>query len=156
MRAREEFGFRPVPESDCAPLHTLNALQRDGIAAKAVRGRNSRRGVTSILHEAAEACAHSLEIHESKLPVTPEVRAVCELLGLDPWHLANEGTFVAVFPPQLVKPALSLLRTFPQSAEACVIGEVTPRKFSTVLMTRTTGRTMPLDESAGAPLPRIC
>lgn len=154
--AREDFGFRPTPESDCAPLHQpLNALQEAGIPARAVRDA-TRGGLTSILHEWAEASALGLEIQESQIPVTPDVRAVCELLGLDPWHLANEGTFVAAFPPHLVTPALTLLRSFPQTAKSCVIGEVTPRKFSPVLMSRTSGRKIPLDESAGAPLPRIC
>ena len=95
-------------------------------------------------------------IEESAVPVLPGIRAACELLGLDPLHIANEGTMVAAVPEAEAARALTVLRNFPQSSSAVIIGAVTPRDVSPVLVRRALGRLQPLDEPLGAPLPRIC
>jgi len=156
LAARNDFGFMPAPTSDCAPLcRPLNEMQQQGIQAVAIRDA-TRGGLTAVLHEWAEACDRTLSFYENQLPITADVRAICELLGLDPWHLANEGTFLAAFRPDVAAQALDFLQNFPQTSQACVIGEVVKRTLAPVTITRASGRLMPLDEPAGAPLPRIC
>lgn len=154
--ARESFGFEPPPASDCGPLHApLTALREAGMIPRCVRDA-TRGGLTAVLHEWTGQADVSLLLDESALPVTAEVRAACELLGLDPCHLANEGTFVAAVPEDQVEATLALLRRFPETAEATRIGAAIPRRFSPVEILRASGRAMPLDEPSGAPLPRIC
>jgi hydrogenase expression/formation protein HypE len=154
--ARESFGFEPPPASDCGPLHApLMTLLSAGVTPRCVRDA-TRGGLAAVLHEWAGQADVSFLLDEFTLPVTADVRAACELLGLDPCHLANEGTFVAAVPEDQVEATLALLRRFPQTANATGIGTVVPRRFSPVEILRTAGRAMPLDEPSGAPLPRIC
>lgn len=156
LSARNDFGFTPAPMSDCAPLcRPLNALQEAGIAAVTMRDA-TRGGLTSVLHEWAEASGLTMRFHETRVRIDSDVRAVCELLGLEPWHLANEGTCLAAFRPENVECALTIFRRHEQTSEACVIGEVVGKQIVPVVITRASGREMPLDEPAGAPLPRIC
>jgi hydrogenase expression/formation protein HypE len=154
--AREQFDFDPPPSSDCAPLTTpLIALHSAGITPRAVRDA-TRGGVAAVLHEWADASQLTCVIDEAAIPINPQVRAVCELLGLDPLHLANEGTFVLATPPDLVEPTLALLRQFEVTRRAAVIGRVSPRRLAPVTVVRGLGHEVPLDEPSGAPLPRIC
>lgn len=156
LSARNDLGFMPAPVSDCAPLcGPLYDLQRSGIRAVAIRDA-TRGGLTAVLHEWAEASELTMSFYENQLPITSDVRAICELLGLDPWHLANEGTCLAAFRPEVVESALARLKSHHETSQACVIGEVVKRGTAQVTITRASGRLMPLDEPAGAPLPRIC
>jgi hydrogenase expression/formation protein HypE len=97
-----------------------------------------------------------LAIDESRIPVTPEVRGACELLGLDPVHVACEGTMVIAVPSDAVAAALAALRRVPVSAAAAEIGRVRRRSSFPVVVARTIDQDIPLDEPLGAPLPRIC
>ncbi len=154
--ARERFDFEPPPSSDCAPLTApLVALHSAGITPRAVRDA-TRGGVAAVLHEWADACQLTCVVEEAAIPIDTQVRAVCELLGLDPLHLANEGTFVLATRPELVEPTLTVLRQFAVSRRAVVIGRVSPRRITPVTVVRGLGREVPLDEPSGAPLPRIC
>jgi hydrogenase expression/formation protein HypE len=90
------------------------------------------------------------------LPVLPELRGVCELLGLDPIHVANEGTMVVAVPQGHASHALDVLRRVPETAQAVSIGGVESRGLTAVVVERGTGQRIPLDEPMGAPLPRIC
>jgi len=154
--AREQFDFEPPPSSDCAPLTApLIALHAAQITPLAVRDA-TRGGVAAVLHEWADACELTCVVEEAAIPVNVQVRAVCELLGLDPLHLANEGTFVLATRPELVEPTLTVLRKFEVSRRAAMIGRVSPRRITPVTVVRGIGREVPLDEPSGAPLPRIC
>jgi len=154
--SRESFGFEPLPESDCAPLaEPLAALWQAGLTPHAIRDA-TRGGVAAVLHEWAEVCGLSCRIEESRIPVTPVVRAVCELLGLDPIHLANEGTCVLATQPDRVEKTLEVLHRFEPTAGACVLGTVTSRRSFPVVVRRASGQDVILDDPAGAPLPRIC
>lgn len=156
LEAREEFGFDPAPTSDCAPLWPcVAALDRAGIRPRALRDA-TRGGVAAVLHEWAAASNRSLVIDETAVPVLPAIRAACELLGLDPLHIANEGTLVAALPAEQVEPALSELSRMPAYARAAVIGRVEAASGTPVAVRRALGRLQPLDEPLGAPLPRIC
>ncbi|OYW19004.1 MAG: hypothetical protein B7Z55_09650, partial [Planctomycetales bacterium 12-60-4] len=154
--ARDELDFNPAPISDCASVAApLLALQQSGLTPRTARDA-TRGGVAAVLHEWAAASGRGMDIDETRLPVSPAVRAVCELLGLDPLFLACEGTFVAVWPRQQVDAVLAMLRQYPITQSAAVFGRVVPARSSPVCVVRAAGSLMPLDEPAGSPLPRIC
>jgi len=154
--AREGLDFDPAPTSDCASLvPPLQELQRARLTPRAVRDA-TRGGVAAVLHEWSAAAGVGITIDETAVPVTVEVRAVCELLGLDPLFLACEGTFVAAVPPEKLNATLDVLARHAVSRSATVIGRVVGRQSAPVCVQRAAGRLIPLDEPAGAPLPRIC
>lgn len=156
MCAREELGFTPPPTSDCASLFdAVEALRRAEVPVRSIRDA-TRGGVAAVLHEWAADCGQTLRIDESALPVSDDVRGACELLGLDPIHIANEGTMVVAVPQNAADAAIATLRAVPVSAGAALIGEVTARMVAPVVIQRGLGRLLPLDEPSGAPLPRIC
>jgi len=90
------------------------------------------------------------------LPVLPEVRGACELLGLDPIHVANEGTMVVAVPQGQAAGAIDVLRQITETAQSVCIGRVESRRLAPVVVERGMGQKIPLDEPIGAPLPRIC
>lgn len=154
--AREQFDFDPPPQSDCAPLSgPIQALIAAGLTPRALRDA-TRGGVAAVLHEWSEMSQTSCTLVEDQIPVSAPVQAVCELLGLDPLHLANEGTFVLATPSLLVEPTLSQLRQFDITHAATVIGRIGPKRRVAVSILRVSGREVPVDEPTGAPLPRIC
>ena len=156
MVAREQLAFEPTPESDSAPLASaVRALQMAGVPIRAMRDA-TRGGVGAVLHEWAECSGRTLVIDESRVPVTPEVRGACELLGLDPIHVANEGTMLVAVPAEHAGAALRVLRGVAETSQAVCLGRVEVRGFAAVVVERATGQRVPLDEPIGAPLPRIC
>jgi hydrogenase expression/formation protein HypE len=156
MAAREQLGLQPCPTSDCGSLLTaVDALRQAEVPVVALRDA-TRGGVAAVLHEWAAECAHALAVDEERFPVTDEVRGVCELLGLDPLHVANEGTMVVAVRQGSVDRAVEALRTASISQHAIGVGCVQARRLSPVLVRRGLARYLPLDEPLGAPLPRIC
>jgi hydrogenase expression/formation protein HypE len=156
MAAREGFDFDPPPTSDSAPLvEAVESLRAARVPVRAMRDA-TRGGVAAVLHEWAEASGKTMSIDEGQLPVAPEVRGACELLGLDPIHVACEGTMVIAVPPAASADALAALRRVPVAAAATAFARVQERGFATVVVTRAAGQQIPLDEPLGAPLPRIC
>jgi hydrogenase expression/formation protein HypE len=156
LAARESLEFDPPIESDSAPLFpAIDALRQAGIPVKAVRDA-TRGGVAAVLHEWAEACGLTLAVESAKLPVTDGVRGACELLGLDPLHVACEGTMVIAVPKGTADAAMAVLRSIPVSAYAAQIGDVLARQLAPVVVSRALRRLVPLDEPVGAALPRIC
>lgn len=155
--AREELGFDPPPESDSAPLIEAVAALRTAIGAdvRAIRDA-TRGGVAAVLHEWAGDCGLTMSLVEQDVPVSPVVHGACELLGLDPLHVANEGTMVCAVAPHAVQHALDALRTIPMTANTVCIGGVTARKVAAVTIRRTLGSEQAVDDPMGAPLPRIC
>jgi hydrogenase expression/formation protein HypE len=156
LACREGLGFDPPPESDAAPLaDAVEALRRAGVPVRALRDA-TRGGLAAVLHEWAEACGHTMLIREQALPVTPEVRGACELLGLDPVYIAGEGVMVVAVPPGHSEAALAALHGVRETVAAVRIGTVRARTVVPVLIERASGREMPLDEPLAAHLPRIC
>jgi hydrogenase expression/formation protein HypE len=156
MASRENFDFDPPPTSDSAPLFdAVEALRAAHVPIRAMRDA-TRGGLAAVLHEWAETSNRTLSIEEPKVPVTPEVRGACELLGLDPIHVACEGTMAIAVPSEAVTVALDALRSVPLFAAAAAIGGVRERGLFPVVVTRAFGQEIPLDEPLGAPLPRIC
>lgn len=156
LAARESFAVDPGPVSDCdSLLPAVDALRRANIPIKAMRDA-TRGGVAAVLHEWSDACGCTLAVNETLIPVTLEVRGLCELLGLDPLYVANEGTMLVAVPLDFVEPALQALRTTELAARATCIGSVQARGLAPVTIRRALGREQPLDEPSGALLPRIC
>jgi hydrogenase expression/formation protein HypE len=156
LASRDELGFDPAPTSDCGSLWpAADALRRAGVAVRAMRDA-TRGGVAAVLHEWAAASRRTLTIEESRLPVTPVVRGACELLGLDPVHMANEGTMLVAVREDDVDSALAALRCAGDGASPALIGQVRERGDVPVTVVRGLAGERPLDRPSGSPLPRIC
>ncbi|MFM7036232.1 MAG: hydrogenase expression/formation protein HypE [Planctomycetaceae bacterium] len=144
-------------KSDCGSLvPAAAALQATAGEQLRCMRDCTRGGVAAVLHEWATETPLAFELDEARIPVSPAVRGAAELLGLDPLHLPNEGTLAAVVSRDAAANALQALRDLSDFSRAAVVGVVRPRSLSPVLVQRGAGRPRPLDEPAGAPLPRIC
>ncbi len=157
LAAREQLDFHPAPLSDCAPvLPAVQALTHTlGFTLHAMRDA-TRGGVTTVLHEWALTSKKTLRIDEKLIPVDPLTRSACELLGLEPLHLACEGTMVLAVEKNFAEEAVAVLRSISVSQHAAIIGTVQPQAMTPVIIRRMLGREQPLDEPSGSPLPRIC
>jgi hydrogenase expression/formation protein HypE len=156
LGARGEMMLESPIESDCAALH---GLIRDLLAAapgtRALRDA-TRGGVATVLNELAEASGFAIEIDDERTPLRREVRGFCEILGLDPLYLANEGKLVAVVPEPQLGAALAALRAHPLGRDAVAIGAVCEGEAGRVTMRTFTGGTRIVDMLVGEQLPRIC
>jgi len=116
----------------------------------------TRGGVATALNELARDSRLGVAIHEESVPVHDTVRGACELLGLDPLHIANEGQFLAVVSEEQAEAGLDALRRVPGGEEACVIGEIREQPAGAVLSVTSYGASRIIDMLVGDPLPRIC
>lgn len=157
LAARESIALDPPPKSDSAPLH-LAALHLSETLGEDLRTMRdaTRGGVAAVLHEWAEESGLAMRIEESLVPILPQSRGVCELLGLDPLFVANEGTFVAAVAPHRAGDAIAMLQSHASVGSPAIIGNVRLRQRSPVLVSRGLGSDQPLDEPIAAMLPRIC
>jgi hydrogenase expression/formation protein HypE len=156
LAARESLGFESRIESDCAPVaEPVLALVREGIAVHCLRDL-TRGGLGAALVEIAEASRRRLSLVEDQVPVRDDVAAACEVLGLDPLYVANEGRFVAFVDKEDADRAIEVLRRHPVSAGACRIGEVAGPEDGLVTMKTRLGSMRLVDLPSGEQLPRIC
>ena len=156
LACRESLGFKPALRSDCASLTAAAVVLRENhIPVRAMRDA-SRGGVAAVLHEWASQAGATLSVDESAIPVLEDTRGACELLGLDPLHIANEGTMVIAVPDGWGQQTIEMLRTLELTAKASLIGKVVPQRIAPVILRRVMGSDQPLDEPLGSPLPRIC
>lgn len=154
--AREQFEMEPAPKSDCGSLFpAVAALKNSGIPVRCMRDA-TRGGVTAVLHEWAESCGQTLVVDAEQIPLSPAGRGVTELLGLEPLHIACEGTMVVAVPQTAADETLRVLSHVPISQAATRIGEVIQNRVSPVVIRRALGQFVSLDEPTGAQLPRIC
>jgi hydrogenase expression/formation protein HypE len=156
MSVREGLEFETVLESDSAPL---TALVRAMLAAgPGIRGMRdpTRGGLASALNELAAASGVGVELTEAAIPLRPEVRSACELLGLDPLYVASEGKLVAVVPEAEADRVLAAMRSHPLGREAAVVGEIVARHPGLVTMQSLVGGERIVTMLAGEQLPRIC
>jgi hydrogenase expression/formation protein HypE len=154
--ARGDMNLESPIESDCAPLHTLiDALLTAAPNIRCLRDA-TRGGVATVLNEIAEASNAAIEIEESATPMREEVKAFCEILGLDPLYLANEGKIVIIAPPAQAQAALAALRAHPLGTKAAIIGRVTNAQAGRVTMQTIFGGRRIVDMLVGEQLPRIC
>ena len=143
-------------KSDCAALNGLaDAILSLGAGVRVLRDP-TRGGVATTLNEFTEGTALSIELEEEQIPVRPQVRAACDMLGLEPLYCANEGKLLAVVSPEDTQRVLARMRELPEGADAAVIGTVSDRHPGRVVMKTAFGGTRILQKLAGAQLPRIC
>ena len=158
MTQREGLQFDSPLESDCAPLNGLVA----GLLAALPRGTvhclrdPTRGGLATALNELAAQSGVGLEIEETAVPVCETVRGACELLGLDPLYVANEGKLVAIVTPEAAESALAALRAHEHGREAALIGRVTEDHPGRVVLRTALGARRVVDMLVGELLPRIC
>lgn len=156
LSAREQLGFETLLESDTAPVHELiQSLFNAGIDVHFMRDP-TRGGVSAALHELADAAGVSVVLEEDAVPLSPSVRGACELLGLDPLHVPNEGKVVAIVEKDSAGRALACMHAHPLGQRAAIIGEITDDSSPQVLVRGPLQSLRVLDEPAGSPLPRIC
>ena len=154
--ARGDMALKSPIESDCAPLNGLiEALLAAVPGIRCLRDA-TRGGLATVLNEFAAASRVSIEIDEAATPIREEVKAFCEILGLDPLYLANEGKIVVIAPPDEADAALSALRAHPLGADARVIGQVGDGEAGRVTMRTVFGGRRIVDMLVGEQLPRIC
>ena len=156
MLAREALELDAAIESDSAPLHGLVAALLAAAPGTRVIKDPTRGGVASALNEIAARTRLAISIDEDRVPVREAVRGACEILGLDPLHIANEGKLVAIVPREQSAAALAALRAHALGADAAVVGEVLPEPEGMVLVRTGIGGSRVLDMLVGDPLPRIC
>jgi hydrogenase expression/formation protein HypE len=156
MAERESLGFDSPIVSDTAALHDLIATLLDtGIDIRVLRDP-TRGGLATTLNEIAKQSAVGMMLQEKALPVTPAVDAACELLGLDPLYVANEGKLVAICGESDAERLLTAMRAHPLGAQAAIIGTVHADDHHFVQMTTAFGGRRIVDWPSGEQLPRIC
>jgi hydrogenase expression/formation protein HypE len=116
----------------------------------------TRGGVATSLNELARDCRLGVVIAEDEIPMQDAVRGACELLGLDPLHIANEGQFLAIVAPEYCDAAINALNLLPDGLDARTIGTVCQQPAGAVLVTTAYGGSRIVDMLVGDPLPRIC
>jgi hydrogenase expression/formation protein HypE len=156
MAVREGLQFESAIESDSAPLaEAVLELIRASIEIHCLRDL-TRGGLASALNEIARDAHLAPLVEENLIPVREDVRAACEILGLDPLHVACEGRFAAFLPERDAERALAILRRHPAGTGACRIGKVTSQASPKVLLKSAIGAQRILDMLSGEQLPRIC
>jgi hydrogenase expression/formation protein HypE len=152
---REGFSFDVELDSDCAPLNRLADAMLDTGEVHALRDP-TRGGIAAALKEMAASSGCSIELVEDDIPVREEVRAVCEMLGLDPLYVANEGKLVAAVPDADAGCVLAAMRHSPYGRDARAIGRATGGRPGEVSITTPLGSHRLLRMPSGEQLPRIC
>lgn len=157
LSVRTGLGFESDIASDTRPLHRLVEAMIDagGPAVHTLRDP-TRGGLASALNEIADSSRICVELEESAVPVPPSVAAACELLGLDPMHVANEGCLVAFVAPESADAVLAAMREVPEGAAATRIGTVVEGEPGRVLARTLVGSRRIVDMLVGEQLPRIC
>lgn len=156
LSVREGLTFSGNVVSDSTPLHCIVAdLIDSGIEIHCLRDL-TRGGLAGVLNELAVAAKVGMMVEESVIPVSEPVRGACELLGLDPLYVANEGRFVATVPASQVEAALAVMRRHGAASQADHIGMVTDREPPMVVLRTVVGTHRVLDLLSGEQLPRIC
>lgn len=155
MNARENIFSDASLSSDCAPLWGLVDAMQDAASVHALRDP-TRGGLGAALKEMAEASRCHLEIWEQEIPVRAPVEAACEMLGLEPLFVANEGKLLCAVAPRDADTVLRAMRSHPYGAEAKVIGEVVSGKPGGVTVRTSMGTGRLLRMPSGEQLPRIC
>jgi hydrogenase expression/formation protein HypE len=156
LAQREGLEFESTIQSDSAALHTLVAeMLRIAREIRCMRDP-TRGGLSSALNEIAEQSRVGIELDEESIPVRDDVKGACEMLGLDPLYVANEGKLVAIIAPEAADGLLAAMRKHPLGKQAQIIGTVGSSNAGLVTMRTALGTTRIVDMLAGDQLPRIC
>jgi hydrogenase expression/formation protein HypE len=156
MSVREGIEFETVLESDTAPLSGLVRVMLEACPSIRALRDPTRGGISSTLNELAEASRVGVELREAAIPIRREVRGACELLGLDPLYVANEGKLIAVAPAADAETLVRAMRAHPLGRDAAIIGEVVAAHPGMVTMHSLVGGQRVVTLLLGEQLPRIC
>ncbi|WP_298608248.1 hydrogenase expression/formation protein HypE [uncultured Thiothrix sp.] len=154
--ARGELALESSILSDCQPLHDLVQTMLKVCPTIHCLRDATRGGVATVLNEFAQSSQVGIKLQQSVIPIRDEVRGMCEILGLDPLYLANEGKLVAVVPPEAAEAVLAAMRLHPAGVNSVMIGEVQAIPKGRVLLNTGFGGERLLDKLVGEQLPRIC
>ncbi|ANE32632.1 hydrogenase expression/formation protein HypE [Campylobacter hyointestinalis] len=154
LASRNELRLQSDLQSDCKPLYKIvEALLNAGIAPLAMRDA-TRGGLSAVLNEWAKACGRDIKIIQDSIAVSDEVMGICEILGFEPYELANEGTFLLAVEPKDEIRAVEILKEFNSNANS--IGEILDSNKSNVIIQNSYGATRFMELPKGELLPRIC
>jgi hydrogenase expression/formation protein HypE len=156
LLARNELALSCDVISDCQPLNGLIAAMLAVCPDIRCLRDATRGGLATVLNEFAAASGVGIRLRESALPLNPAVRGACELLGLDPLYLANEGKLVAIVPPAHAEAVIGAMRAHPAGRAAVVVGEVCEHPAGNVILSTAIGGDRVVDMLVGEQLPRIC
>jgi hydrogenase expression/formation protein HypE len=156
MSVREGLKFQAAIESDTAPLNGLVAAMLEAAMDIHCLRDATRGGLAAVLNELADASKVGIEFEEPKVPLRPEVSAVCEMLGLDPLFIANEGKLVAFVPQDHAEKVLEAMHRHPLGRDSALIGKVVEAHPGMVVAKTAIGGSRVVDLPAGELLPRIC
>lgn len=156
MTSRENLSFQTRVESDTAPLNGLvTEILKVSNEIHAMRDP-TRGGVATTLNEFTKASNVGIQLYENTIPVRPEVQGACEVLGIDPLYVANEGKLIVVVSPEVSEGILSTMRRHKYGLDATIIGEVVAEHPRIVVMSTGLGANRIVDMPVGEQLPRIC
>jgi hydrogenase expression/formation protein HypE len=156
LAVREDLALEAAIASDCQPLHELvQAMLAAAPGVHCLRDA-TRGGVATVVNEIAHASRTSMRLREDTLPVREPVKGLCELLGLDPLYMANEGKLVAIVAPESAAAVLEAMRAHPAGREAAIVGEVLAAPAGRVTLATALGGERIVDMLVGEQLPRIC
>jgi len=155
MNARESFNFKTLVESDCASLNHMIKEVLDKYPVKFMRDP-TRGGVATVMNELASKTNLGIELSESDLPVNKGVKAMCEILGFDPLHIANEGKVLIVAEEKEGLKILDLLKKNILGKKSAIIGRIVNEHPGKVVLRNETGGRRIVDSLTGDQLPRIC
>ena len=156
LSVREGLEFGTTIRSDTAPLYGLVRAMIGATREVYVLRDPTRGGVATALNEIARSSSIGILLEEQAIPVPPEVNAACEILGLDPLYVANEGILIALVPKREADGVLAAMHAHPLGRNAAVIGKVIDRPPGVVMMKTRVGGTRIIDMLSGEQLPRIC
>jgi hydrogenase expression/formation protein HypE len=156
MSVREGIEFETILESDSAPLTDLVQTMLEACPSIRCMRDPTRGGVASTLNELAGASRVGVRIEERAIPLRVEVRAACEMLGLDPLYVANEGKLIAVVPPEDAERVLSAMKSHPLGRNSAIIGQIEDRHPGMVIQRSLVGGERVVTMLSGEQLPRIC
>ncbi|PCJ84712.1 MAG: hydrogenase expression/formation protein HypE [Thiotrichaceae bacterium] len=154
--ARGEMALENTIETDCQPLNSLIQSMLEVCPDIHCMRDATRGGIATVLNEFAQGSNTCIRLDENALPVRNEVRGMCEILGLDPLYLANEGKVVAIVPADAAEKTLAAMREHPAGLDSAIIAEVTDKPESTVILSTSFGGHRIVDMLVGEQLPRIC
>ncbi|ARM30565.1 hydrogenase expression/formation protein HypE [Prosthecochloris sp. HL-130-GSB] len=156
LAAREGLSLQSGLESDSAPLHAMIASLLDAFPGVHAMRDPTRGGVAAALNELASASGVGIELDEDQIPVKPEVKGACELLGIDPVSVANEGKVLVFVPERGAEPVLEAMKAHKEGMHATLIGRVVAGHPGQVVMKTVYGSRRVVDMPLGEQLPRIC
>ena len=156
LLARNELALAAEVFSDCQPLYSLIAAMQSACPDIHCLRDATRGGVATVLNEFACSSNVGIRLRETALPLNEAVRGACEILGLDPLYLANEGKLVAIVPGKHADMVVAAMRAHPAGRHAAIIGEVCPQPAGNVILSTAIGGDRVVDMLVGEQLPRIC